>query len=729
VRQEYGGALSLKWALNQCYLAMMYSDFTPDATRRTRYYNYAKSQMDYALGNNPLNMSFVIGYGITWSQSSHHRGSHGWWGGFESISNGHAYYKPSHRHILYGGLMGGPRSGRWVDGTFQRVDEYEPILSDHTMNEVALDFNAGMQGVLAGLIARNPSANNPLTNFPQPEARNTSLDWLTTDRQYFVVARQASGSATSVQIEGFAHNQSAWPARVTRNLSFRYFFTLDSGMSASNITATLNNSQGGQISAVTQWSGNVYYVQVTFPNNPILPNRIYQASTRPGASGLPDDLFRRSFTFTLSTNAGTWDNSNDHSYSTMNGTSTIRPSIPVYDNSSLLEGSQPAQSNTPAAPSSLSATATSSSQINLTWTDNANNETGFKIERKIGATGSWVEIASNVAANSTSYNDGGLNSSTQYYYRVRAFNASANSAYSNEANATTQGAGSGTGLKGEYFNNMTLTGTVALTRTEAVDFGWGNAAPGTGVNADGFSVRWTGQVQAPVAGSYTFSTLSDDGVRLWVNNTQVINNWTDHGPTVDTAAAITLTAGQRVDIKMEFYENGGGAEARLRWSYPGQATQAIPASYLYVPTTTTTLIDRTTNPGGGIVTARGENGTNEGMLKAFDDSSSTKWLDFASTTWIGYQFANSASYAVQKYTITSANDYAERDPKSWSLQGWNGSSWVNLDTRTNETFASRFQKKEYTFSNSTNYNSYRLNITANNGATITQLAEIELFSP
>ena len=93
---------------------------------------------------------------------------------------------------------------------------------------------------------------------------------------------------------------------------------------------------------------------------------------------------------------------------------------------------------TPAAPSGLSASAASSSQINLSWTDNANNETGFKIERKTGANGTWAQIDM-VGANVTSYPDTGLSAGTQYFYRVRSYiSGVANSNYSNEANATTQ---------------------------------------------------------------------------------------------------------------------------------------------------------------------------------------------------------------------------------------------------------------------------------------------------
>ena len=89
-------------------------------------------------------------------------------------------------------------------------------------------------------------------------------------------------------------------------------------------------------------------------------------------------------------------------------------------------------------------------------------------------------------------------------------------------------------------------------------------------------------VAATVAGSYRFQTESDDGVRLWVNGTLLIDRWTDHGPTTDTSATVALTAGQRVSVKMEYYERGGGAVARLRWLPPGASTYvAVPVANLY----------------------------------------------------------------------------------------------------------------------------------------------------
>jgi YVTN family beta-propeller protein len=153
---------------------------------------------------------------------------------------------------------------------------------------------------------------------------------------------------------------------------------------------------------------------------------------------------------------------------------------------------------------------------------------------------------------------------------------------SDEASAPSP-AGTGTGLTASYFNNIALTGTPVLTRNEAVDFGWGSGSPATGVvNINNFSARWNGTFYAATTGSYRFQTVSDDGVRLWVNGVQVINNWSDHAATTNTSADVVLTAGRFYTIRMEYYEKGGQAVARLRWRQPGQTSYvAIPRSSLF----------------------------------------------------------------------------------------------------------------------------------------------------
>jgi hypothetical protein len=94
----------------------------------------------------------------------------------------------------------------------------------------------------------------------------------------------------------------------------------------------------------------------------------------------------------------------------------------------------------PAAPTNLAATAVSKSQINLSWTDNATNETGFRIERCKGSTCTNFALIATVGANVTGYADTGLTADTSYSYRARAYNAAGDSAYSNTATAVTQAA-------------------------------------------------------------------------------------------------------------------------------------------------------------------------------------------------------------------------------------------------------------------------------------------------
>ena len=156
------------------------------------------------------------------------------------------------------------------------------------------------------------------------------------------------------------------------------------------------------------------------------------------------------------------------------------------------------------------------------------------------------------------------------------------------AYATTCGASGGAGLQGQYYddtNNQSqpLSGTLTLTRTDpTVNFNWGTGSPDPSLPSDHFSVRWTGEVQAPASGTYTFHTSSDDGVRLWVNGQLLINNWTNHAQTEDYGS-ITLTAGQKYGIRMEYYENTGNAVAILSWAYSGQSDTVIPQSALYPP--------------------------------------------------------------------------------------------------------------------------------------------------
>ncbi|GLI05241.1 hypothetical protein YDYSG_12710 [Paenibacillus tyrfis] len=130
---------------------------------------------------------------------------------------------------------------------------------------------------------------------------------------------------------------------------------------------------------------------------------------------------------------------------------------------------------------------------------------------------------------------------------------------------------------------------------------------------------------------------------------------------------------------------------------------------------------------GGTVTSNGQSPADQEKEEAFDNLLKTKWLTFQRSGWLQYAFPNQSSYVITSYSITSANDFPERDPKDWTLKGSNnGTDWTVLDTRQNESFDSRFQTKTYNFSNQTAYSYYRLELSNHSGG-ILQLAEVKLF--
>jgi glucose/arabinose dehydrogenase len=166
--------------------------------------------------------------------------------------------------------------------------------------------------------------------------------------------------------------------------------------------------------------------------------------------------------------------------------------------------------------------------------------------------------------------------------------------------------GTGIGLAGTYWDNIAFTGTSVVRIDPTVNFDFGVGAPVAGFGVDTFSARWTGQIQPKVTGTHTFFTRSDDGVRLFVNGQQVINNWTDHAVT-ENSGTIALVAGQKYDIRMEFYENGGQALAQLFWSAPGLAREVVPVTQLY-PYALLAVGSTTLNSGDAAVRARLEAG-------------------------------------------------------------------------------------------------------------------------
>lgn len=241
----------------------------------------------------------------------------------------------------------------------------------------------------------------------------------------------------------------------------------------------------------------------------------------------------------------------------------------------------PPDTQAPSVPGGLSAMAVSARQINLAWAASTDNVgvVGYRISR-------GGQVIGQVAG--TSYGDTTVAAGTSYSYTVTAYDAAGKeSAPSAPATATTPPADTlrSGGLNATYYNELDFGGGTLSRLDPTVDFRWASGAPATSIDANTFSVRWSGNIHVPSTGTYTFFTRSDDGVRLWVNGKLLIDNWTVHS-VVEDKATIALTGGQQYDIRMEYFDNTGRAVSRLFWKGPGFSKQIVPAKSLYYRTTT-----------------------------------------------------------------------------------------------------------------------------------------------
>ena len=158
------------------------------------------------------------------------------------------------------------------------------------------------------------------------------------------------------------------------------------------------------------------------------------------------------------------------------------------------------------------------------------------------------------------------------------------------------------GLIGKYYSGKNFTQLVMQRIDPTIDFSFGAGSPTPQIAAgSSFSIRWTGQITPAYSETYTFQTTSDDGVRLYVDDQLIIDDFTIHSTKIDTAQ-ITLVAGEKYDIRMDYFENTGVATAQLRWSSPSQPLQVVPASALgSTPDATAGTLTAVTTPAGNAV--------------------------------------------------------------------------------------------------------------------------------
>ena len=181
---------------------------------------------------------------------------------------------------------------------------------------------------------------------------------------------------------------------------------------------------------------------------------------------------------------------------------------------------------------------------------------------------------------STTYDPGPLELDKTYYWRVDEFDGV--ETHKGDVLSFTTLAVQGTGLKGDYYTGTDF-GKLVLTRIDPqIDFPWGGGEVDPAVGASNFSVRWTGDVSVQFTETYTFYTVTDDGIRLWINGQLIIDNWTNHGDVEDTGE-IDLVAGQFCNLVMEYFQAGGGSIMQLGFLSQSTEKQLIPTYLLWPP--------------------------------------------------------------------------------------------------------------------------------------------------
>lgn len=177
---------------------------------------------------------------------------------------------------------------------------------------------------------------------------------------------------------------------------------------------------------------------------------------------------------------------------------------------------------------------------------------------------------------------------TTYYWRVDE--SDGRQTYKGDVWSFKTGDASLGGIKGQYFNNLTLAGTPALTRIDPdLNFNWGGDSPGQGVLAPVFSARWTGMLNVPYAETYTFYVNVFEGIRLWVNNELIVNNWMAHHMAIEYQGKIDLEGGivpivaEIANISGGGYGGGANMQIQLSWSNPSMGKEIIPQTALLLP--------------------------------------------------------------------------------------------------------------------------------------------------
>ena len=300
----------------------------------------------------------------------------------------------------------------------------------------------------------------------------------------------------------------------------------------------------------------------------------------------------------------------------------------------------------PAAPTNIKATAISYNVINLAWNDNSNNETGFEIYRSTSLNDPFNIIAT-TTANKNTYRDSLLTPQTTYYYKVKAINNNGNSGFS---------MADGSGLQYDYYEAATFNKLPDFNSLTPVKSG--NT---TTVNVDmrnrdaNFAIKFSGPINIPTSGSYTFYTASDDASSLYIDGFdtghRIVNNDYQQG-TTERSGTKTLTAGKHI-IYVTYQQGTGGFALTASYKGPSLTKRLIPASaFMNIDMSATTQALPSTPAAPTNLTLGALSGSKV-QLEWKDNSANESGFE------IWRSVANNSNYILQTTTASSDSAYAE----------------------------------------------------------------------
>lgn len=303
---------SSRHAMNAALTALIFVD-NVTTNKNEAYFNFAVNQIQYIMGDNPMDRSLVTGFGKNPPTKPHHRGMHASWTRSSALP-------VESRHTLIGALMGGPIAPN---------DTFVEDRDDFQANEVATDYNACYTGVLARMVME--FGGEPLANFPVPET--PGLEYLNE-----VKINGENDKYTEVAI--WLNNRSAWPARVPETLSSRYFVDItegiEQGLTANDYILTARGAGILTDAKLQEWDAlnNIYYAEVEINDATKMPF--------PGGLGEHRKEVQLRISVPTSASAASWDPTNDPSYDGLNGTVKQNDNTPIYENGVLVNGIEPA---------------------------------------------------------------------------------------------------------------------------------------------------------------------------------------------------------------------------------------------------------------------------------------------------------------------------------------------------------------------------------------------------